>query len=126
MCYNYVSVSYLIAKFIQHNNAILMFINLFINSYEGDFEKFKKPDYTAQDILFTAKDNIVYAICLGWPEESVLIKSFVGVSKSTIKSVTMLGADEDLEWSVSNAGLKIRAPGKKPCEHAFVFKITRK
>ncbi len=98
----------------------------FINSYEGDFEKFKKPDYTAQDILFTAKDNIVYAICLGWPEESVLIKSFVGVSKSTIKSVTMLGADEDLEWSVSNAGLKIRAPGKKPCEHAFVFKITRK
>jgi alpha-L-fucosidase len=96
----------------------------FINSYEGDFEKFKEPEYTAQDIIFTAKENAVYAICLGWPENSVIIKSFTDTPESAIKSVEMLGGDETLQWSVSKDGLKIIAPEKKPCEYAFVFKIS--
>jgi len=37
-----------------------------------------------------------------------------------------LGVDRDLEWSLSGEGLKITPPAKKPCEHAFVFKIERK
>jgi alpha-L-fucosidase len=98
----------------------------FINSYEGDFEKFEEPDYSAQDIVFTARDNIVYAICLGWPEESALIKSFVGIPESEISSVSMLGSNEKLEWSINEDGLKVNSPGMKPCEHSFVFKITKK
>jgi alpha-L-fucosidase len=96
----------------------------FINSYEGDFDNFVEPEYTAQDIIFTSKDNIVYAICLGWPDEFVLIKSFAGTSASEIRSVTMLGIDESLKWSVNDDGLKVISPGKKPCDYAFVFKIT--
>jgi alpha-L-fucosidase len=97
----------------------------FINSYEGDFEKFKEPDYSAQDIVFTAKENTVYAICLGWSKESVLIKSFAGMSESSIKSVSMLGSDETLDWSLNESGLKINFPDNKPCDHAFVFKISK-
>jgi alpha-L-fucosidase len=96
-----------------------------INSYAGDFEKFVEPEYTAQDILFTAKENAVYAICLGWAEESVLIKSFAGVSKSEISSVNMLGIDEETDWSVTNSGLLINSPKKKPCNYAYVFKIVK-
>jgi alpha-L-fucosidase len=97
-----------------------------INSYEGDFKKFVEPEYTAQDILFTAKENTVYAICLAWPEESVLIKSFAGTSTSDISSVTMLGVEGALGWSVTGDGLKIKTPTEKPCEYAYVFKIEIK
>jgi alpha-L-fucosidase len=98
----------------------------YINSYEGDFDKFVEPEYTPQDILFTAKGNIVYAICLAWPEESVLIKSFTGTSMSDISSVTMLGVEESLGWSVEDDGLKVNPPAKKPCDYAYVFKIIKK
>ena len=30
------------------------------------------------------------------------------------------------EWSVTKNGLEIDVPDEKPCQHAFVFKITRK
>jgi alpha-L-fucosidase len=38
----------------------------------------------------------------------------------------MLGVDEALEWSLADDGLTIKAPKNKPCEYAFVFKITRR
>jgi hypothetical protein len=34
--------------------------------------------------------------------------------------------DKELEWSMTDKGLEIDVPDKKPCEDAFVFKITRK
>jgi alpha-L-fucosidase len=42
-----------------------------------------------------------------------------------IQSVSMLGVDEELEWSFSDDGLTIITPDERPCEHAFVFKIER-
>jgi alpha-L-fucosidase len=96
-----------------------------INSYEGDFEKYVEPVYTAQDILFTAKENTVYAICLAWPEKSVLIKSLAGTSESEINSVRMLGVKDALKWSISGDGLKVIPPDQKPCEYAYVFKISK-
>ena len=97
----------------------------FINSYEGDYEDFVAPEYSAQDILFTSKVDTIYAICLAWPDKKVTIKSLAQSKKTEIKSVTMLGIDGDLEWSSNEKGLTIKAPKKKPCEHAFVFKIVR-
>ena len=37
----------------------------------------------------------------------------------------MLGVDQELEWTLTKAGLTINAPAQKPCEHAYVFKILR-
>ena len=43
-----------------------------------------------------------------------------------IKTITMLGDGDELEWEVVRGeGLVIKTPKAKPCEHAFVFKITR-
>ena len=38
----------------------------------------------------------------------------------------MLGVDKELDWEKSDRGLKIVTPAKKPCQHAYVFKIKRK
>ena len=41
--------------------------------------------------------------------------------------VYMLGIEENLEWRIDNSELIIEIPqdisSKKPCEHAWVFKI---
>jgi len=97
----------------------------FINTYEDEFEGFEEPKYAPEDILFTAKDNVIYAICLAWPDKQVTIKSLAKLEKSEIKSVTMLGIEDELEWSLNEKGMTIKVPEKKPCKYAFVFKIVR-
>ena len=109
---------------------------------EGD-AMFNESDlvYTAKDIRFTVKGNVLYAIVLDWPEEDVLIKSLVQAGEDSedeeeydgyyiypdeIKSITMLGDGKELKWElVKGKGLKITPPKEKPCEHAFTFKIVR-
>ncbi len=105
---------------------------------EGGFNEGDEMKYTARDIRFTVKANVLYAICLGWPNKTFSIRSvggkmhngFGGIDyafyPSEIKSVSMLGMDRNLKWAMSEKGLTITRPDKKPCEHAFVFKITRK
>ncbi len=99
----------------------------------GGFTEEARKEYTPEDIRFTVKDNVIYATCLGWPEEEVVIESFVENENSIvypdeIKSVEMLGVDGQLDWEMTDEGLVIQRPpeSKKPCEHAFVFKIIRK
>ncbi|KKM83360.1 hypothetical protein LCGC14_1310190, partial [marine sediment metagenome] len=95
----------------------------------------------AKDIRFTVKDNAIYAITLGWPGEEFKIKTlrksyrkilrqseakkFYLMDESDIKSIKMLGVDKELEWKLTETGLKLKTPNKKPCEHAYVFKISR-
>jgi len=39
----------------------------------------------------------------------------------------MLGDGKELDWKLEKGeGLTIKTPDKKPCKHAFVFKIVRK
>jgi alpha-L-fucosidase len=93
----------------------------------GYFMEDQEVQYTAQDIRFTVKDDVLYAICLGWPGESVTIQSLkTRLYESEIASVKMLGVDKELEWAMAEEGLKIEPPDEKPCEHAYAFKITRK
>jgi alpha-L-fucosidase len=91
----------------------------------GHFSERDEVDYTAKDIRITAKDNVLYATCLGWPVSEVTIESFKTLYPSEIRSVEMLGVDAKLEWSLTGDGLKVKPPSDRPCEHAYVFKITR-
>jgi len=97
----------------------------FINSYEGDYADFVEPEYTAEDIAFTSKGDTVYAICLRWANEKVLIRSFNAQTIGDIRvvSVSMLGIDDDLKWEQRREGLVVSFPGKLPCKYAYVFKI---
>ncbi len=93
--------------------------------------------YTAQDVRFTAKGEVLYATVLGWPGEKILIRSLSGGPDpqhnfrngwypSEISSITMLGDGKPLRWEMSAEGLSIETPKTKPCAYAYVFKIERR
>lgn len=91
----------------------------------GYFMEDQEVQYTAKDIRFTTKNDALFAICLGWPQEDVLIEELRTLYPAEIYSVRMLGVDHDLKWSLNEEGLRIIPPVEKPSEHAFVFKIIR-
>ena len=93
---------------------------------EGHMKEKEFQPFTAEDIRFTVKGNNLYAICLAWPEKELKIKSLSSTStlfRENISNVSMLGVDHELKWERKEDGLLIQLPDKKPCEHAFVFKI---
>jgi alpha-L-fucosidase len=103
----------------------------------GPFNESNTLRYTAADIRFTAKDNVLYATALGWPSERITIKSLAGgpdeskafyngLYPSEIVSITMLGDGNPLHWELTKDGLTIEPPKRPPCQHAFVFKIVRR
>lgn len=81
--------------------------------------------YTAQDFRFTSKGDTLYAICLERPTSEVTIKSCFGFYPEEVKKVSMLGADEPLQWALSDDGLQVIPPAELPGEHAVTFKIER-
>ena len=91
----------------------------------GYFMEDQDVKYTAQDIRFTAKEDALYAICLGWPSNGLTIQSLRNLYPSEIKSVHLLGSEAPVEWSFGADGLKIKPTTHKPCEHAYVYKIMR-
>ena len=93
----------------------------------GEFNEDEMPRYTAEDIRFTVKDDVLYAICLDWPEDDITIKCATEkLYDSEIESIKMLGVNGVLPWKMTKEALKIKTPTKKPCDHAYVFKIERK
>lgn len=92
----------------------------------GYFMEDAEVQYTAEDIRYTAKGDTLYAICLGWPGQTALLKSLKQLYPSEIASVQMLGVDGDLGWRMTDAGLEVGVPPTRPCDDAFVFKIVRK
>ena len=98
--------------------------------------KRRRLSIRADDIRFTSRDNLLYATFLGWPEEKAVIsfdqdpksnfKTIKLLEPGEIESVKMLGIDKELNWSMTRKGLEIDVPNEKPCDNAYVFKITRK
>ena len=92
----------------------------------GAFSDAEKLNYTAKDIRFTVKDDCLYAICLGWPSREAVIETAAKyMYPEEIKSIRLLGVDRELEWRMTNAGLEIAMPDKRPCDYAYAFKIER-
>jgi len=94
----------------------------------GSFNDTKRKPFTAEDIRFTAKGSTLYAIALAWPDNGkVTIKSLASGSKLTgkqISKVELLGSRQAIKWSRDTEGLNLELPQQKPCDHAFVFKIS--
>jgi alpha-L-fucosidase len=86
-----------------------------------EWDEIREKEYTFEDIRFTTKDHCVYAICLNWPEETLLIKSFSDIE--FIKRVSLLGSDNEVDWELQADGLSIGIPSEKPCKYAFTFKV---
>ena len=93
-------------------------------STKGTFTDHIATAYTSQDIRFTTKGNDFYAIVLNWGE-NVKIKSLnkENIGDAVIRSVSMLGTDDVVEWTVQDDGLVLEFPKSQPCKYAYVFKI---
>ncbi len=103
----------------------------------GRFSEKQEVNYTSEDKRFVVKDNCLYIFVLGWPDEELCIRSltkcpsshgqkenFYLIEESDVKSIQLLGHETELDWKLTNEGLKIKIPEEKPCKHAFTFKIA--
>ncbi|MEO7766378.1 MAG: alpha-L-fucosidase, partial [Ferruginibacter sp.] len=95
-------------------------------SASGSFVDQKKP-FTALDIRFTTKGDILYAIALGQPAAITTIKLLGTQSgNGNIASVELLGSNEKLSWVQQGAALEIKPSKSYPSENAVVYKINFK
>ncbi|MAG12987.1 MAG: alpha-L-fucosidase [Spirochaetales bacterium] len=97
---------------------------------KGAFTDTKRTPFTSQDIRFTARGDVLYAIMLAWPEKGEVIIQSLGSNlrlyTDEIGSVELLGSKEPLKWSRTGRGLRVTLPAEKPCEHAYVVRIEKK
>lgn len=91
----------------------------------GGFNDTKREAFTARDIRFTRKGNVLFAILLDWPCTQALVQSLGSnsVHAGVIQRVALLGGPANLHWSQDEHGLNVEMPSEKPCEHAYVLKI---
>ena len=97
---------------------------------EGSFDnhkEFMKLKYSADDVRYTRKGNIVYAFTLGTPKagEYMIFKGFAKKYHSDfgqIKNVSVLGTNQIIEWDIVKEGLRVKAPILSG-NAAVVFKV---
>ncbi|WP_295771283.1 alpha-L-fucosidase [uncultured Mucilaginibacter sp.] len=79
--------------------------------------------YKAGDIRFTTKNNALYAILLGWPQDGnqINIKSVGAGGK--VEKVTLIANGSSLKFEQSGQGLKVQLPAEAPGTMAYVLKI---
>jgi alpha-L-fucosidase len=108
----------------------------------GHFGEDSVRGYTAADIRFTTKGKTLYAIALGWPEDGKLVVRVLPAAAGKVTDVRLLGFDGKVAWAQTaddrsaaskgpdegsaeaTGGLVVTVPATKPCEHAFVLRIT--
>ncbi|RYX83119.1 hypothetical protein EON83_16345 [bacterium] len=91
------------------------------------FNEGKGKPFGAQDVRFTTKGNVLYAIVMGQPKEALEIKSLgktANLLEKSIRDIQVLGSDEKINWRRDDASLHIEAPQKQLSDTAVVFKIT--
>ncbi len=90
------------------------------------FNEGRGRPYTAADIRFTTRGDVLYAIALGWPEGgALLVKSLAEGSPDggDIRSVRLLGNAGELEWRRDREGVAVRLPAAPPCAYAYALEI---
>jgi alpha-L-fucosidase len=85
--------------------------------------------YETSDIRFTSKGDTLYAFCMVSPTDDIYVfslgKNSTLVDKK-VKSVSMLGSDEKLQWKQEESGMTIIKPAKLPSWQVIGFKIEFK
>jgi alpha-L-fucosidase len=86
-----------------------------------------KINLGVDDVRYTTKGKVLYAIVLGYPTKPVTLKSLgtsAGLLDGTIHGITMLGSNEKVDWSQAAGALKIQQPKTKLTnDEATVFKV---
>jgi alpha-L-fucosidase len=94
----------------------------------GEFSEQSDSPFTGRDIRFTTKSHALYAITLAWPGSEFTIHAVRVDSAGPAAQVELLGfgpvphrVNSERQLVVGLASLGER---RKPCEHAFAFKLT--
>src|SRR5215469_6696153 len=93
---------------------------------EGAFHDTETQAYTAEDFRFTSKGDTLYAIELGWPQNSEAVIHSLGAASSgnrSVKSVALLGTDAKLSFEQRADGLHVHVPATAPGKYAYAFRI---
>ena len=85
-----------------------------------------RKGYTPQDIRFTTHGDTLYAAVMAWPGEQAVVTSLgTGAAvQGKITRVELLGHAGNRPFSQDPDGLKVQFPSEKPCDFAYVLKIT--
>jgi alpha-L-fucosidase len=78
-----------------------------------------------EDIRFTQKEGVLYAFVLAPPTGDIVIKTLKagGIYDGEIKTVSMLGSDESIQWKRAADGLVITLPKALPDSPVTGFRI---
>ena len=92
------------------------------------FNEGRHQPYSAKDIRFVTKNNLLYAHVLAWPEDSkVIIHSLSEGNPLMLKkinSVELIGSDKIVKFERSQEGLTIELPeGEIPSDISILLKI---
>lgn len=102
----------------------------------GGLKDTRGKPYTAEDFRFTlrpgsgqaTKAGALYATAFAWPESGQLVVRTLAAGapgiQGDVAAVELLGCPERLAFKRGADGLVVTLPAKKPCEHAYVLKIT--
>ena len=93
----------------------------------SNFREGKGKPFTADDIRFTTKNGVLYAIILGVPNKEVTIRSLGTAAKlvdKPIREVTLLGSKEKLSWKQGAHALVIQPISTWPTASAVVFAVN--
>lgn len=97
------------------------------NQEKGRFGGVKDVrSYQSADIRFTCKNETLYAFCMDKPQEDIRIASLgknSDLNVKKIRSVSMLGSQEKIEWEQSDDALIIGKPDKLPDWKVTGFRI---
>ncbi len=94
----------------------------------GAHQERKNKGGTAQDFRFTRKGDVLYAICLDWPEEAFIVHSLgrdvTAKAGLSIRDVRFLGHDGPVSWTQEADALHVDLPARRPGKHAYTLKIS--
>jgi len=82
-------------------------------------------EWTDQDYRFTAKDGVVYAFQMKWPDcGKAIVRSLSADDNPRVTNVELLGYDGKVEFEQSWAGLTVRLPEAKQWDFAHCLKVS--
>ncbi len=93
----------------------------------GSFHDTAVNGYTAQDIRFTQKNGVLYAIAMGWPADGQLtIHSLASGAGVRVGGVSLLGSGSPVRWKQGSDGLHVTFPPEHVGMYAYSFRIMQR
>ena len=83
----------------------------------------QKQAFTAMDIRFTTKGDVLYAIALGKPDANLVIRSLGTKTEKPIAAIQLMGSADKVSWKQQPDALVIGPLSSYPSDNAVVYKI---